>query len=201
MYPDTDSAPIPIGEEFIERVRAGLPVGVDRRLAQLRGWGVPADAFPYLLKHNLVPLVERIAADFGVEPKFAATLLAHRLKHWQGRLQPDAPFGFERVYDLFAFVQERGLQREILFEMLPVTYEHPSMDLESVLAATQFARQDRESILSLVPLLREKFAQINTSKDGGAGRRWMMKKLRKMAIGNVPLPELAAALGGGGAHE
>jgi glutamyl-tRNA(Gln) amidotransferase subunit E len=69
-----------------------------------------------------------------------------------------------------------------------------------VLASIQFARHDRESILALVPLLREKFAQINTSRDPEAGRRWMMKKLRKMAIGNVPLAELAAGLAAGGAR-
>jgi glutamyl-tRNA(Gln) amidotransferase subunit E len=200
MYPDTDSAPIAIDEEFIERVRAGLPVGVDQRLAQLQAWGVPADAFPFLLRNNLVPLVERIVADFGAEPRFVATLLAHRLKHLQGQLRPGSPFDFNRIYDLFAFLQERGLQREILYEMLPVAYEHPNMDLPSVLASIQFARHDRESILALVPLLREKFAQINTSRDPEAGRRWMMKKLRKMAIGNVPLAELAAGLAAGGAR-
>ena len=200
MYPDTDSAPLSIAQELIDRIRAGLPVGVDRRLVQLQGWAVPADTFPFLLKHNLVPLVERIAADFQVEPRFAATLLAHRLKYWQGRLQPGSPFDWERIYGLFAFVHERGLQREILYEMLPVAYEHPNMDFDSVLASIQFVPHDRASILSLVPLLREKFAQINTSPDAGAGIRWMMKKLRPMALGNMALPELAAVIREGGAR-
>ena len=201
MYPDTDSAPIPISQEFIDRVRSQLPVGVDQRLAQLQRWGVPEDAFHYLLKHNLVPLLERISTDFGAEPRFAATLLAHRLKHLQGRSQPDSPFDLERVCELFAFVRERNLQREILYEMLPVAYQHPTMDLESVLASTSFSHRDRDSIFALVPLLREEFAQVNTSRDADAGLRWMMKKLRRVAIGNVPLPELAEAIRRGVAHD
>jgi glutamyl-tRNA(Gln) amidotransferase subunit E len=68
------------------------------------------------------------------------------------------------------------------------------MDLESVLVSLPFSRHDRDSILSLIPLLREKFRQINTSQDHEAGLRWIMGELRKMAIGNIPLSELAEAI-------
>jgi len=78
--------------------------------------------------------------------------------------------------------------------MLPEVYEHPNMDLESVLISINFARHDRDEIFSLIPLLQEKFVQINTSKNPDAGLRWMMKELRKMATGNIPLSELAAAV-------
>lgn len=194
MYPDTDSAPISIGQELIDRIRGGLPVGVDERLGQLKGWGVPPDAHHYLLKHNLVPLVERIAAEFGEEPLFVATLLAHRLKCLQGRRRPDAPFDFERIHGMFAFQREQGLVRDILGEMLPVVYEHPSMDFPSVLESLRFARQKRDAVLGFIPLLRRKFDRIRTSSDAGAGPRWIMGELRKMAVGNVPLAELAAVV-------
>jgi glutamyl-tRNA(Gln) amidotransferase subunit E len=172
-------------------------VGIDQRLAQLKQWNVPQDAFHFLLKHNLVPLVERISADCGAKPRFVATLLAHRLKYLQGHLQPASPFSFERIYDLFAFAREQKLEKEILYEMLPVVYEHPNMDLESVLATLHFSRRDRNSILTLIPLLRDKFARLNTSRDASAGLRWTMQKLRPMAIGNIPLSELAEAVKGG----
>ena len=44
MYPDTDSAPIPI-EEDADRARCAqrLPRRVSQRLEQLRDWSVPAD--------------------------------------------------------------------------------------------------------------------------------------------------------------
>lgn len=201
MYPDTDSAPIAISQEFIDRVRSQLPVAVDRRMRQLERWGVPGDAFHFLLKHDLIPLVERIHADSGAEPRFVATLLAHRLKHWQGQLQPASPFSYERIYDLFVFVREEGLRREILFEMLPLVYEHPDADLESALAEVGFSRRDHDGVLACIPLLWSRFAQINTSKDAGAGLRWVMGELRKLAVGNIPLSELAEAVRQGGPHE
>ena len=129
-----------------------------------------------------------------------ATLLGQRLKNLQGRVQPDSPFDFERVHDLFAFVKEKGLQREILYEMLPVAYAHPKMDPDSVLTSIGFRHRDREEILAPIPLLGEKFARIRTSQDEEAGTRWIMKELRKAAVGNLPLPELAKAVRKGGRH-
>ncbi|MBN1485519.1 MAG: Glu-tRNA(Gln) amidotransferase subunit GatE [Chloroflexia bacterium] len=201
MYPDTDSAPIPVSQKLIEQVRSRLPVPVDQRMAQLEAWGVPRDAFYFLLKYNLVGLIERIAGDWEAEPKFVATLLAHRLKHLQGQLQPASPFDFEQLYELFAFIRGKRLQADILYDMLPVVYAHPNMDLESVLTSIDYAPQDCERILALLPVLREQFSRINTSPDPEAARHWIMGKLRPLALGNVPLNELAEAIGRGGSHE
>lgn len=198
MYPDTDSAPIAITEEMIERARRRLPPGVDRRIAQLREWRVPEDAFAYLLRHNLVPLVERIAGELGFAPRFVATLLAHRLKHLQGRLCPNGPLDVGRIYDLLAFIRERGLEPEIALEMLGPAYEHPKMDLEAVLSSIGYSPRSREDIIARIPALREEFARRNTSGDGAAGRRWIMGQLRPLALGNMPLGELAAAVDKGG---
>jgi glutamyl-tRNA(Gln) amidotransferase subunit E len=145
--------------------------------------------------------VERIALDFKVEPKFAATLLAHRLKHLQGRVQPDQPFDFQRIYDLFAFIREQNLKPEIIFNMLPVVYEHPGLDFGSVLDGIHFSRRTLEHIFSYIPVLRHKFSEIRTSRDPSAGRRWMMKELHPLAVGNVALPELAAVISAGGDHD
>jgi len=201
MYPDTDSAPISINQELIDRIQNHLPKGVDQRLQQLQEWQVPPDAFHYLLRNNLIPWLERIALDFKVEPKFAATLLAHRLKHLQGQVQPDRPFDFQRIYDLFAFIHEQNLQLAIIFDMLPVAYEHPGLDFRSVLDGRHFSRRTPEHVFACIPVLRRKFTEIRTSQDPYAGRRWMMNELYPIAVGNVALPELAAAIGAGDDHD
>ena len=85
------------------------------------------------------------------------------------------------VNGVFAFVQEKGLQREILYEMLPVAYAHPKMDPDSVLISIGFTPRKREEVLAPIPFLGEKFARIRTSQDEGAGTRWIMKELRKLA--------------------
>ena len=190
MYPDTDSAPIPITDEMIDGIRARLPVEVRQRVVQLTDWGVPEDVFPFLLKLNLVPLIERIVADFGTSPKFVATLLGHRLKHLDGQAGERRSFPFERIHDLFGFVKERGLQPEIVPDMLAVVYEHPAMEFPSVLTTLGYKPASEKEVLAHLPLLREKFSQINTSKDPKACTRWIMGNLRPLALGNVAMPTL-----------
>lgn len=191
MYPDTDSAPIPIKEELIASIQSQLPIEVNKRILQLENWKVPKDTFIYLLRHNLVPLLERITKDFEVSPVFVATLLAHRLKYIQGQMQPDSSFNYERIYVLFSFLKSEKIELELLYKMLPVVYKHPRMDMLSVLQSITFKRYSVDTICSFIPMLHEKFKTIKTSKNESAEFRWIMKELRKVAIGNIQLASLA----------
>lgn len=199
MYPDTDSAPIPVEDELIARVRAAMPVAVRRRIEQFQEWGVPADTYAFLLKHNLVPSIERIHADFAFEPRFVAALLGHDLKNLFGRNLVHAGFNFQRLHDLFGFIRREKLEKEIIKVMLPLVVRHPSMDLQSVLTTLNFKRQSREEVLASLPVLKEKFKKIATSKDPDACGRWIAGNLRKLALGNMPMREMAAAALGGDA--
>jgi glutamyl-tRNA(Gln) amidotransferase subunit E len=197
MYPDTDSAPIPVEEALIERVRAAMPPGVNRRLEQFRDWRVPADTFTFLLKHNLAPLLEKARDDHGFEPRFVAALLGHDLKNLFGRHPGHAGFNFQRLLDLFGFIRAEKLDQEIVKAMLPVVYQHPNMDLQSVLTTVDFRRLSREEILAPLPILKEKFKKIATSKDPDAAGRWIAGNIRKLALGNLPMREVTAQLAGG----
>lgn len=191
MYPDTDSAPISISEDLINNVCKNLPLAVSGRINQLEEWKIPKDTFIYLLRNNLVSLIERIYHDFQIKPTFVATLLAHRLKHLQGKHNTNLPFDYEKIYELFSFIKEHNIECDIVYDMLSVIYKHPEMKMSSVLKSINFTKRSKISIVSLIPFMNDKFNEINTSKDNRAKFRWMMKELRKIAIGNIPLNELA----------
>ena len=191
MYPDTDSAPISVEEALIERVRTAMPVDIHRRVEQFREWGVPQDAFPFLFKYNLAPLIERIHGDFQVEPRFVATFLGHDLKCLFGRSPNRIEFNLQRLHDLFGFIHTEKLEKEISKAMLPVLLEHPNMDLQSLLTTVSFKKLSKKEILAPLPLLKKKFKKIATSKDPGASTRWIIGQLRKAALGNMPMREVA----------
>lgn len=198
MYPDTDSAPIPISQKRIDDIAAQLPMDVFLRKKQLKQWRVPENAYTYLLRNNLLPLLERIKNELDFEPRFVAGLLAFRLKNIQGRVKPSSPFHFDRIYSLFEFIKAKNLQVEITYDMLREVYEHPNMVLDSVLTSVDYKKHNKQSIEALIPLLYEKFKQINRSKDENAGFRWIMKELRPLAVGNIRLAELAEIVRDGG---
>jgi glutamyl-tRNA(Gln) amidotransferase subunit E len=198
MYPDTDSAPISISSESILSARKNLPIDVDQRITQLKNWNIPEDAYFYLLRNNLIPLIERICNDFKAEPLFVATLLAHRLKSLQGKSHSNSSFDFEMIYRLFAFIKDQDIQQELLQDMLPVVYKHPDMDMMSILKNIDYEKRNPETIFSLIPSLLDNFPGNKTFKHDRAKFQFVMRKLRKIAIGNIPLHELAGVIRKGG---
>ncbi|UCG62779.1 MAG: Glu-tRNA(Gln) amidotransferase subunit GatE [Candidatus Zixiibacteriota bacterium] len=192
MYPDTDSAPIPVSEELIEKNRQSLPLEVHEQLGQLKEWGVPEDTYHYILRNNLMPTIRRIVDECKYEPVYAATTFGHTLKHISGKTAPADGFTFNKVYGLFKWVRDNRLEKEIIREMLPVVYSHPNILFDSVLSLIEYTRNSRDKVISYIPMLKAKFKSRGNSTDPEALTRWLMGYLRKWALGNIPLSELRA---------
>jgi glutamyl-tRNA(Gln) amidotransferase subunit E len=190
MYPDTDSAPIPIEESQIEELRRALPVDIADRYRQLQNWHVPEDTYTYLFKRNLIGLIERIVTEFNQDPIFVSSVLGHTLKHVEGTISRQDGFTYNKIYALFRFGKERGLYDEILKSMIPVLYAHPHIDFDSILTTIDYRKYSPDQILADIPTLKHEFNAINSSSDPMAGVRWVMGQLRRRAIGNMCLEEL-----------
>jgi len=201
MYPDTDSAPIPIPQEQIARISQSLPVDVHLHRTQLNKWRIPADACSHILKSNLFPLLERIVNDFHQNPRHVGTLLGHFLKNLEGRTPRHPDFTCDRIHSLFRFLQEQNLETEIVKQMLPILYRHPNMDFQSILLTIHFTKIGKKEIRSQIPVLKEKFKEINRSKKPDAGTHWVMGKLKQLALGNMPLKQLESWIERGDSHD
>jgi len=109
MYPDTDSAPIPIKDENIENIRKALPIDLNKRMEQLKKWKIPEDCYYYILRNDLMPLLERMIKELKVSPKWAGTLLGHKLKHIEGQNSSSVLFEYELVYQLIDSFKKKKL--------------------------------------------------------------------------------------------
>ena len=190
MYPDTDSAPIPLDDDDINGLAECLPVDVHKRFAQMKDWRIPEDAHYYLLSRNLLPLIEEIVNNLEYEARFVGTLLGHGLKHIEGCHSRHPDFSSRKIYDLLAFLKRENIAADIAFDMLREIYQHPNMDFESILTTLKFQRRSEAEITSHIPYLRKKFSDIDTSHQPGARTRWIMGELRGRAVGNIPLNRL-----------
>ncbi len=191
MYPDTDSAPIPLEDDEIDEAMKRLPKLVSERVAQLIGWNVPEDTHSYLLANNLVSLLEKVQVELKVPARFTSVLLAHTLKHLEGQYPSLPDFSYEKIYELLHFLVNRKIDPVIAKAMLFHLYQHPKMDFDSILITLNFKEVTRENILAKVPYLVKKYKEIRTSHDDSAGLRWVMGNLSKQATGNMSLSELS----------
>lgn len=194
MYPDTDSAPIPLTDEYIRKLGENLPVDVSERYSQLKNWGIPADTYRYLLSRNMVPLIEEITGKYNFDPKFIGTFLGHTFKNIEGRKKAHKLFSYNTISDLFGFINEKGLTRDIAAPMVKVLYEHPKMRHESILTTLNFKKRSLEDIIAPVNFLYDKFMEEHKSEGESAPVNWLMGQMRKQAAGNVALSELRRKL-------
>lgn len=190
MYPDTDSAPIPLTDASIKKIGKRIPTEVIERYNQLKSWNVPEDTYTYIFSKNFFPIIEKIVKDLGVNPRFVGTFFGHTLKFVEGHYTPASSFNYEKIYDLFKFLKDNKIKYSIIKLMMPHVYQHPKMDFDSILSTIKFKKVKAESIITHIPFFKEKFDSISRKKDPKSSTNWIMGELRKTALGNIELCEL-----------
>ncbi len=191
MYPDTDSAPIPLESDYIEELRSRLPEDIIDRYHKMQKWGIPEHTYTYIFKKNLFPLLERLINEVGVSPSYAGKFLGQKLKYVEGHYKPADIFDFERIFDMFVFLKNKNIEYELADRMISEFYSHPKMDFESVLNSIGFKKLPAEEITEQIPFLKEKFKKVGRKQDEETMKHWVMSQLRKSALGNISLNELA----------
>jgi len=190
MYPDTDSAPIPLTVEFINSLGKNLPLDIADRYAQLRAWNIPEDTWKYLLSKNMVPLIERICTDYGYTHKFVGSFLGHTFKNIEGKRELHKNFLYEKIYELFRYIKEKKLEQGIAKYMIPVIYEFPDMQFSSVLTSIHFRQRSMPEITAPVEFLHEKYQEHTPQPMEGDDVNWLMGQIHYQAVGNVELSVL-----------
>jgi glutamyl-tRNA(Gln) amidotransferase subunit E len=194
MYPDTDSAPIPLENDYIDKLSKKVPNDVIERYNQLKKWNVPEDTFTFIFRNNLYPLIEKIVSKLKINPKFIGTFIGHKLKFVEGHYTASDSFDYCKIYDLFEFLIDKKLEIQLSKKMLPVFYQYPKMDFDSILTSINFKSLPKEEILSKISFLTQKFKEIKVSKDDQVAKHWIMGELQKTAIGNIAPNDLAKAI-------
>jgi Archaeal Glu-tRNAGln amidotransferase subunit E (contains GAD domain) len=192
MYPDTDSAPIAVEEEHLEALRKKLPTDLHLRINQLKQWEVPQSCHLFLLRNNLVGVVERIAG-LGYNPRTVALLIAQQFKHLvSARLAQMADT--EKIFNLMKYLKEQKLEVELTAVLLHSLFTHPDKSPEELLQLIGFTKSTPETLTQKVTNYATEFAHVGRKKQLVAAEKWVMGQLRHLAIGNMPMAELQKAV-------
>ena len=193
MYPDTDSAPIPLSNEYIDELRTHVPEDIMVRYEQMKQWQVPEDCYNFIFTYNYYPVIKSIV-EMGFDPKRVACLFGHTLKHLQG-VYGDLPFCTCRIVDIFRFIKEQDLDIALAKPMLAVMFEDPELEDEEAAVAAGYMPATREELMDAVNRLKaEPFEPARKDTDEADRVNSMMGRLHWSALGNISLAELAKAL-------
>ncbi len=191
MYPDTDSAPIPLDDDYIDDRKKNMPEDIIDRYKKLKAWDIPEDTYTYIFSKDYFPIIEQIIDELEIEPKFVGTFFGHSLKHAQGQYVGSDELFPTKIFKLFAFLKKEKLDVRLSQAMLPELVAHPKMDFDSILQEMKFKKVKEKFLLDSIPVLREKFNKESKRKDKTDRVNWVMGQLRKRAMGNMNLSELS----------
>ncbi|HPK05117.1 MAG TPA: hypothetical protein PK908_04420, partial [Bacteroidales bacterium] len=129
-----------------------------------------------------------------VPPSFCGTFFGHTLKNIEGRYKPSSAFNYKTIYGLFKFLKEEGLDFELAKKMMPVVYQYPKMEFDSVLVNINYKPVKKKNIIDHISFLKKKFIPKRNHRNPNDENNWIMGQLRQAAIGNMSLTELAQHL-------
>jgi len=190
MYPDTDSQPIPVTTEMLERLGHGMPVDVSERYRQMKEWGLPEDTWHFLLSKNLVGIIERIGNDHEFDRREVGILIGHRYRNLVGKGKVAKGFNVEKLYDLFAFLKDENLLPQVARIMLPGVVSVPSPDFTAILTSTGLRRNTMDEIRKEIKVLADRFPGVCYNGSMSGIEDWIMGQLHMKAIGTVRLSGL-----------
>ena len=189
MYPDTDSAPIPLDPAFIKALKAELPTEIIDRYYKLKEWNVPEDCFRYIFAKNWFPAMAEVVEKLGVDGRTVGRFVGMRLKHLLGK-NPQSKFNGETLFKLFAFLKEQGLNCRLAWNMAPALVDDASLPMEQVLEKIGFKRFAKDDLLTKLDNLCAGFTPKKKSCTDLDRMNWIMGQMRE-ATGNIEMKELA----------
>ena len=189
MYPDTDSAPIPLDPKEIEAMKKELPTEVIDRYYKLQEWNVPQDCFTYIFARNWFPAMNDIVEKLGVDGRMLGCFVGMRLKNLMCK-HPESSFNGDTLYKLFAFLKREKLNYRLAWNMAPTLVNDASMDMKEVLRAIGFRRASEETLNKKLEKLLSSYIPHKKFHAAVNKRNWIMGHMHE-AVGNVELKELA----------
>ncbi len=147
MYPDTDSAPIPIDGRWIDSLIEKLPLHLEESIGKMKEWGVPPDCIRTIHRLAAFPVLTRIEKEYpSIPPIRMATLIGHRYKHILG--QGGRRLDNECFYSLADLISTETLHPDILPALLNELSLNSTRTPKELLTRIGFSKTERSGLKS-----------------------------------------------------
>jgi glutamyl-tRNA(Gln) amidotransferase subunit E len=194
MYPDTDSAPIPIDEEFITRIKRELPKNLSYRIKQLQEWNLPTENYNYILRNNLIPLIEQIEDKLGFAAADVAKTISKRVRYFEGVFGPFSKKDYEKVFEMYSKIKEYQLEAQVINHLLRSVFEFKETDLDLICTSLIQDGLDEISLFTKIDEFESQYQQRPRATNPEAKINWLLGQIRPYALAKWPLKDLKSRI-------
>jgi glutamyl-tRNA(Gln) amidotransferase subunit E len=195
MYPDTDSPPIGMTRERVERLKAGLPPPPWVREQQYRDKGIAKETIYYLIRRGGASLVDKVVQECQADLRQACYFFGERIKGLARKEQRVKDISIEQWCDFFKATALRPAIAEAWQQITLQVAESPHIPMRQVLENLGLINTSGNSgwQLTMLQILQN---SRPTYDDGSWERRFRfyMGQIMKELRGKVPARDVVAAL-------
>jgi len=156
MYPETDVPPIPISNEYIERLRMNLPEMPERKVERLiREYGINEKLARQLQDSEYGDLFETIVKETGVPSTFVAATLTETLKSLKREGFEIERLSKEQIIGAFRLVGSGRTSKEAISEIFKWLSRHEGADPEEAIKELGLAMLSKHELQRIVKELVE----------------------------------------------
>ena len=134
MYPDTDSPPIRMTRQRVQRLTDSLPDAPWVRQERYGAAGVPRDTVYFLIRRNGAALVDRVVQQAGADLRQACFFFGERLKGLRRAGVAVDAVSAERWCELFRLAAERPVLWQAWQQVVALVAAAPGQPVEQVLS-------------------------------------------------------------------
>jgi glutamyl-tRNA(Gln) amidotransferase subunit E len=193
MYPDTDSPPVPMMRERIEKLRAALPPVPWTREARYSAVGVPRETIRFLIRRNGAALVDAIVEKYNTNLRQTCIFFGERLKGLKRKGVPVHKISLEKWCEFFDFIAKRPALWEAWRKIVPLIASAPSKTVSQIIEE-EGLNTDYAGWENLVSEIVEK--NHPCPDDGSFEKRhhFYMGEIMRKLRGKIPASEVNAVL-------
>jgi len=185
MYPDTDSPPVRITRERVQRLECGLPPVPWVREERYAAAGVARSTIHFLIRRNGAALVDRVVEECGADLSRACRFFGEQLKGLRRAGIPVDAVPLARWCELFSLAGERPVLWEALPDLVARMAATPDRPVEQVLADLGLDGPEPEW-RELVQAMLETERPDHDADGPGSRIRFSMGRIMPGLRGRVP---------------
>jgi glutamyl-tRNA(Gln) amidotransferase subunit E len=192
MYPDTDSPPIQVTAERLDRIRAGIPEKTYEKESRYRAMGLCDALAASISVHPRGPLFERIAQGPGASAAFVCVVLTQALAALKRRGVRVGALGDDRIAQVFSALRAGRFAREAVYPILMYLAERPDATVDAAIEELGLRTATLLEVNDLVSLaVRHLPERLRIRRDATAAKRCVMGMVMQTMRGKFPGAEVS----------
>lgn len=190
MYPDTDTAPIPISPERIEAARAKIKTDIAADLERLVNWRIPKDCHWFIVRYGLVGVIDDLHEATGWDHRLLGLLFGHEVKHVARAGDTDVRAVVATAAELCKWTAGKKYPYSLAPELLKLSAAKQTDGFEALLSEIRGTLSDDDQITKRLGDLKADFKALKRSPNPPAMERWLAGKIKREVAPEYDLKHL-----------